>query len=95
MGEVGRLLNLLQPNDNATSGVLLVPFLSRLELHPTLHGFDLPFEKLTEILRKRKKAGHGVKTVRIVGECSSQVASKLSKFVDVLMLDQLPDPVEN
>ena len=98
VGEVGRLLGILQPNDNATSGILLVPFLSHLELHPAPHELDLPFEMLTEILRKRKEAGHGVKTVRIVGEYGerlSGVGSELTKFVDVLMLDQLPDSVED
>jgi len=70
VGRVGRLLlYILQPNNNLVSGVLLVPFLSRLELHPALPERDLPYEVLTEILRKRKVAGHGVETVRIAGEC--------------------------
>ena len=98
VGEAGRLLDVLQPHHNVASGVLLVPFLSRLELHPALHEPDLPFEILTKILRKRKEAGHGVKTLRIVGGyggCPSEVASELTKSVDVLMVDQLPDSVEN
>jgi len=95
VGEVGRLLDILKPNDNVTSGVLLVPFLSHLELHPAIDELGFPFERLTEILRKRKGTGHGVKTVRIVGvyaEPSSEVSSELTKLVDSLMLDS--DSVE-
>ena len=88
VGEVNRLLGILQPKYNATSGVLLVPFLSRLELHPALHERNLPSETLVKIMRKRKEAGHGVKTVRIVGGGrSGKMASALTKFVDALMLD--------
>ena len=90
VGEVDRLLGILRPNGSTTSKVLPVPFLSRLELHSTLHVDDFPFEALAEILRKRKKAGRTVKTVRVAGEYggrSSQKASELTKFVDVLTLD--------
>lgn len=98
VGEAGRLLDVLQPHHNVASEVLLVPFLSRLELHPALREPDLPFEMLTKILRKRKEADHGVKALRIVGGyggCPSEVASELTKSVDVLMVDQLPDSAEN
>ena len=98
VGEVDRLLEILQPNGNATSGVL-VPFLSYLELHAASPEHDIPFEVLTTILRERKEAGHGVKTVHIVGEyegCPSGMASGLTELVDVLILDQTPaHPVED
>ena len=97
VGEVDRLLDVLQPSGNTARGALPVPFLSHLELHPTLPGHDFPFEALMEILRERKEAGHGVKTLCIggeYGECSSEVASELTKLVDVLMIDETPDSVE-
>lgn len=90
VGEVDRLLKILQTNRNTTNGTLPVPFLSHLELHPTLFGCKFPFRMLVEILKERKVAGHGVKTVRIVGEyekCPSSVVSRLTNLVDVLMLD--------
>jgi len=92
VGEVDRLLEILQPNRNATGGVL-VPFLSRLELHAAVPRHDIPFEVLTKILKERKEAGHGVKTVRIVGEyeeCPSGLASGLTEHVDVLALGRTP-----
>ena len=92
VGEVGRLLEILQPNGNAISGVL-VPLLSHLELHSALPARDIPFEVLTEILRERKEVGYGVKTVRIVGEyekCPSEMASVLTELVDVLILAHTP-----
>ena len=95
VGEVDRLLYILQPNGDPTSGApgVLVPLLSYLELHSAIPDRDIPFEMLTEILRERKEAGHGVKTVRIVGEyeeCPSELASGLTELVDVLILEQTP-----
>ena len=90
VGEVDRLLEILQRRGNRTNRVLLVPFLSHLELHPVLFGCDFPFGALVEILGERKAAGHGVKTVRIVGECGecpSGVVSRLTKLVNVLTFD--------
>ena len=99
VGEVDRLLYILQPNGNITGGALPSPFLSHLEFHPTLPGCNFPFEALTEIPRERKEVGHGVKTVRIAGEygeCPSGVASGLTKLVDVLSLDRTPaDTTDN
>jgi hypothetical protein len=89
VGDVDRLLRIIQPNSNTPNGVP-VPFPSLSELRPTTHAGDFPFEVLMEVLRERKQAGYGVKTVRIAGgygECSKEEASELSKFVDVLMLD--------
>lgn len=97
VGEVARLLDILQPNGNTANGVPLVPLLSHLELHPVVSDCDL-FEVLKEILRGRKEAGHGVKTTRIVGgykEDYSEVVSELRKFVDVLTIDKIPDSAEN
>jgi len=90
VGEVDRLLKILQPNGNMTNGTLPVPFLSHLELRPTLFRSNFPFVALVEILRQRKVAGHGVKSVRIAGEygkCPSGLVSRLTKLVDVLTLD--------
>ena len=84
VGQVGRLLRIIQPNGNTASGVLPVPSLSHLELDLALG--DSTFEVLGEVLKERKEAGHGVKTVRIMGEHSGdEEASELTKFVDVLI----------
>jgi len=93
MGEVDRLLHVIRPGGNTTGRVFPVPLLSYLELHPVEDGPEIPFEMLAEILRERKEAGHGVRTVRIVGNCrrcSSEEASELTKFVDALILDETP-----
>ena len=92
VGEVDRLLYILQPTSNATGGTL-VPFLTYLELHTGVPVRDIPFEVLAEILRERKEAGREVKTVRILGEyekCPSELVSGLTELVDILILDQTP-----
>lgn len=97
VGEVATLLHIMRPTGKTSSNTLPVPFLSYLELHSTIDRGDFPFEVLTEILRERKEAGHGVKAVRITGEyreCSSEEISELVKFVDALILDQILDSVE-
>ena len=89
-GEVDTLHHIMRPTGKTSSDTLLVPFLSHLEFHSTVDGRDFPFEVLTEILRERKEASHGVKAVRVTGEygeCSSEEVSKLVKFVDALILD--------
>ena len=94
VGEVDRLLRILQPNGNTTKRALPVPFLSHLELHPTLFRCTFPFGLLVGILKERKVAGYRVKTVRIggeYGECPSGVVSRLTKLVDALVLDT-PEP---
>ena len=90
VGEMDRLLHIIQPNRNATSGTLAVPFPSLLELRPTIRKGGFPFEVLAEVLRERKEAGHGVETVHVTGEyqgCSTEEYWELMKFVNVLMLD--------
>jgi len=90
VGEMDRLLRIIQPNRNATSRALSVPFPSLLELRTTIRRGGSPFEVLAEVLRERKEAGYGVKTVRVMGEyegCSIEEYSELIKFVNVLILD--------
>ena len=90
VGEVHRLLEILQPDGNATKGVLPVPLLSHLELRAAIAADGFPFGMLTEILREREEAGCGVGTLHIVGwygEYPSEAASELAGLVGVLMLD--------
>lgn len=82
-GEVDCLLHIMRPNRIATSEVLSVPFPSLLELRLTFCESDFPL--LAKVLKERKEAGHGVKTILITGVYhgwSSKETSELARLVD-------------
>ena len=81
--------SLMLPHRHTLSDALVVPFPTLLELQTT-SNMRLPLDELAEILRERKKAGHGVEIVRIRGVCAEsreELIGKMREFAGELVLE--------
>lgn len=97
VGRVDVLFCVIWPRGNVTTRALPFPFLSHFELHHSdISRLNPEFGLwLMFLLSARKKAGHGVKTLRVVEERDLGVTDwRLTTYVDVLTIDRIPDPAE-
>lgn len=84
VGETDTLAAMIRPDHGVSGGVLSVPCPVLLEVLITPNHTNFPLGDLVEVLRERKEAGHGVKTVRIWGKfrCLEGEIKELRKFAD-------------
>jgi hypothetical protein len=81
VGETDSLVSMIQPNHGSISGV---PFHALSEIRITPKDSYFSFDHLAQVLEKRREAGYGMKTVKIIGEgrCLPGQVKELRKFVD-------------
>jgi len=86
--ETDSLALMIQAKRTISGGIQSVPCpeLSEIRIIPKDSHFRL--EELARVLRERREAGHGVKTVKILGEnrCLPSQIDELKKFVDELIV---------
>ena len=87
VGETDSLAPMIRPNLGISGGVLSVPCPALSEVWITPKHTNFPLGELVDVLRERKEAGHGVKTVRIWGkfQCLEGEMKELRKFADELV----------
>lgn len=88
VGETESLVLMIQPNRGISGDFLSVPCpaLSEIQITPKDNYFHL--DQLTQVLKDRREAGYGVKTVNVFGEsrCFPSQIKELRKFVDELIV---------
>lgn len=88
VGETDSLVPLVQPNRSASGSFISIPCpaLSEIRIAPKDNYFQL--DLLTQVLRERREAGYGVRTVRIFGEsrCLPSQVKELRGTVDELIV---------
>jgi len=87
VGETDSLAPMIRPNLGISGGVLSVPCPALSEVWITPRDTHFPLGELVEVLKERKAAGHGVKTVRIWGkfQCLEGEMKELRKFAGELV----------
>lgn len=85
VGETDTLAPMIRPNHGISGRSVPCPLLSEVYIVPKNSNF--PLGMLTQALRERREAGHGVKTARISGKyrCLEGEMKELRKFVDELI----------
>ena len=88
VGETDTLIPMIRPNYGISGRFISVPCPLLSEIRITPKDTYFPLDELAEVLRERIEAGHGVKTVRILGEyrCLPGQIGELRKIVDELIL---------
>lgn len=83
-GETDTLVPMIRPNRGVSGGFLSVPCpgLSEIRITPKDHYFKL--DQLVEVLKERREAGRGVKTVKIFGgsRCMPGEIEELKKYIE-------------
>ena len=87
-GETDTLAPLIRPNRGISGALLSVPCPSLLEISISPKKVMFPLGTLAEVLKERREAGYGVRTVRILGryQCSDGEMRELRKLVDELVV---------
>lgn len=83
LGEADTLVPMIRPNRGISSSLVSVPCPALSEVDITPKHINFPLGELTQVLKERKEAGCGVKTVRISGKfhCLEGEIKELGKFV--------------
>lgn len=88
VGEADTLVPMIRPNHGISGRFTSVPCPALSEIRITPKDTYFPLDELAEVLKERREAGHGVKTVRILGEyrCLPGQIGELRKFVNELIV---------